>query len=132
MSEKKIFETYRDEMLKIATSIATSVGASVEESGNDEYGFEFASEREDGDVLLVTFTVTPSTEGLGAGNFIVRASGNDEETVINWGPDNYTDQCWAKYSDRDAWSAKLDTVRAHSSELADKIQTWQSSLAPKP
>jgi hypothetical protein len=132
MSEKTIFETYRDEMQKIAESIAKPIGATVEESGNDEYGFEFASEREDGNVLLVTLTVTPSTQGKEAGNFILRANGNDDETVINWGPDNHTDRCWAPYADKDAWSSKLDTVRAHSSELVDKIQAWQSAVSPKP
>ena len=131
MSEKTVFETYRDEMLKITESIAKPLGATVQESDNDEYGFQFTSEREDGNILIATLTVTPSTQGKEAGNFILRANG-DDETVVNWGPDNHTDRCWAPYADNDAWSGKLDKVRAHVSEFVEKIQAWQSAISPKP
>lgn len=126
---------HRDEMRAIVEEAAAPFGAEVVEETDDDKGFSFSVERSDGAILGIVLAVNDSgdaDDGLHDvhGSFVVRH--DDAESPSSWGPDNYTDKCWADYGDDDAWRGKLDAVRAHFAMIPGFVEEWQAKASPSP
>lgn len=132
----------KDQMLAVMTDIAREVDGSVEEIQGDECGYMTSITRGDDQVLL-TFTITEMDATLPgmqsdyksspvAGNFVFRGTDNSGETIVSWGPDNWTKECFAKWSDDDSWTVKIDQVNRQKSEIIGKLTNWQQANNLKP
>lgn len=125
MTEKTVFQTHRAQLLELTQAMATPVDAKVEETTGDEYGFDFAIERENGMTLMVSLTIT-TNGNEDAGNFIIRAGDERDDSIINWGPDNRTEACWAAFDDKAAWTRKLAAVKEQLPLVAEAIYHWKN------
>jgi hypothetical protein len=131
MDTKSLFEKYYSEMLHIAAKIAANFDATPNEANGDEFGFEFGIDRGD-DIALVTLTLVPSSDFPQSANLIIRAQSDGDDSIINWAPDNYTMDCWAKFEDGDAWLAKFSAVRAQIDVAVNVLKNWENNAAPAP
>lgn len=130
------FKRYRDDMSRVLEEIGTPFGAVVEEEVSDDFGFGITIERGDGRILAVTLSMVDSGDADDdipgfRGNFIFRTS-DDHDAHTSYGPDNYTDACWADYGDVDAWQAKLADVRSQIGRYISFIEDWKAAATPKP
>lgn len=132
MSYETRYAAIRNDLKRLMTRVADIFGAEVESYVGDDYGFEFAVDAQDGEMIHVTGLLEDGADhgAEGAGNVVIRVNRGDDDVLLV-APGNRTGKAFAEWEDDDAWQEKIEILEASIDNVASHVARAVGANSPK-